>query len=104
MASSKPRALIISKNINHSGSQYWGAYNSTMLALNNLIKTYANENKQTSLKINLFEPPLLESNFINTTSPGEDKKNLVELNKVVTRIISCLGENIIETGEIFNFS
>jgi NAD(P)-dependent dehydrogenase (short-subunit alcohol dehydrogenase family) len=104
LASSKPRALIISKNINHSGSQYWGAYNSTMLALNNLIKTYANENKQTSLKINLFEPPLLESNFINTTSPGEDKKNLVELNKVVARIISCLGENIIETGEIFNFS
>ena len=104
LASSKPRALIISKNINHSGIQYWGAYNSTMLALNNLIKTYANENKQTSLKINLFEPPLLESNFINTTSPGEDKKNLIELNKVVTRIISCLGENIIETGEIFNFS
>ena len=54
LASSKPRALIISKNINHIGSQYWGAYNSTMLALNNLIKTYANENKQTSLKINLL--------------------------------------------------
>ena len=75
-----------------------------MLALNNLVKTYANENKTSNLKINLFEPPLLESNFINTTSPGEDKKNLIELNKVVTRIISCLGENIIETGEIFNFS
>jgi hypothetical protein len=75
-----------------------------MLALNNLIKTYASENKQTSLKINLFEPPLIESNFINITSPGEDKKNLVELSKVVTRIISCLEDNTIETGEIFNFS
>ena len=104
LASSKPRALIISKNINHTASQYWGAYNTTMSALNNLIRTYANENKRTNIKINLFEPPLLESNFLNTTSPGEDKKNLVELNKVITRIISCLDENIIETGEMFNFS
>ena len=104
LASSKPRALIISKNINHTASQYWGAYNTTMSALNNLIRTYANENKRTNIKINLFEPPLLESNFLNTTSPGEDKKNLVELNKVVTRIVSCIGENIIETGEMFNFS
>ena len=103
LASSKPRALIISKNINHTASQYWGAYNTTMSALNNLIRTYANENKRTNIKINLFEPPLIESNFLNITSPGEDKKNLIELNKVVTRIISCLGENIIETGEIFNF-
>ena len=30
LASSKPRALIISKNINHTASQYWGAYNTTM--------------------------------------------------------------------------
>jgi len=104
LASSKPRALIISKNINHTASQYWGAYNTTMSALNNLIRTYANENKRTNIKINLFEPPLLESNFLNTTSPGENKKNLVELNKVVTRIVSCIGENIIETGEMFNFS
>ena len=103
LASSKPRALIISKNINHTASQYWGAYNTTMSALNNLIRTYANENKRTNIKINLFEPPLIESNFLNITSPGEDKKNLIELNKVVTRIISCLGENIIETGEMFNF-
>jgi NAD(P)-dependent dehydrogenase (short-subunit alcohol dehydrogenase family) len=103
LASSKPRALIISKNINHTSNQYWGAYNTTMSALNNLIRTYANENKRTNIKINLFEPPLIESNFLNITSPGEDKKNLIELNKVVTRIISCLGENIIETGEMFNF-
>ena len=78
LASSKPRALIISKNINHTASQYWGAYNTTMSALNNLIRTYANENKRTNIKINLFEPPLIESNFLNITSPGEDKKNLIE--------------------------
>ena len=104
LASNKPRAIIISKNINPIGSQYWGAYNTAMLALNNLIKTYANENKKTNLKINLLEPPLIESNFVNMTSPGEDKKNLVELNEVVDKVISCLGENVIETGEIISFS
>ena len=78
LASSKPRALIISKNISEVGSQYWGSYNTAMLGLNNLIKTYANENKNSNIKINLFEPPLLESNFRNLFF-RKDKKNLIEL-------------------------
>ena len=104
ITANKARVLIISKNISEMGMQYWGSYNTAMLGLNNLVKTYAYENKQSNLKINLFEPPLLESNFINTTSPGVNKKNLVELNNVIDRILSYLDENIIETGEVFSFS
>ncbi len=84
--------------------QYWGSYNTAMMGLNNLVKTYANENKQSDLKINLFEPPLLESNFTNTTSPGINKKKLIELKPVIDKILSYLDENVIETGEVFNFS
>ena len=104
MAANKARALIISKNISETGKQYWGSYNTAMLGLNNLVKTYAHENKQSNLKINLFEPPLLDSNFINTTSPGLNKKDLIELKYVIDKIISYLDENIIETGEVFSFS
>jgi len=104
MAADKARILIISKNISEVGSQYWGSYNTAMLGLNNLIKTYANENKNSNIKINLFEPPIIESNFINTTSPGIDKKKLIELEFVVDKILSYLNEDIIETGEVFNFS
>ena len=104
MAANKARALVISKNISEIGKQYWGSYNTAMLGLNNLVKTYAHENKQSNLKINLFEPPLLESNFINTTSPGINKKELTQLKHVIDRILSYLDENIIETGEIFSFS
>ena len=42
LSSDNARILIISKNILTLGNQYWGSYNSIMLALNNLIKTYAN--------------------------------------------------------------
>ena len=104
MTANKARILIISKNISKMGMQYWGSYNTAMIGLNNLVKTYAYENKQSNLKINLFEPPLLESNFINITSPGIDKKDLVDLKHVIDRILSCLDENIIESGEIFSFS
>ena len=103
-AAEKARILIISKNISELGSQYWGSYNTAMLGLNNLIKTYAYENKQSNLKINMFEPPLMKSNFINVTSPGENMKNLTELDVVIKRILSYLDENFIETGEFFNFS
>ena len=75
-----------------------------MIALNNLIKTYANENKSNNLKINLFEPPLIESNFVNITSPGEDKKNMRELDLVTKKILYYVNEDIEESGEIFNFS
>ena len=104
MNANKARVLIISKNISEIGSQYWGSYNTAKLGLNNLVKTYANENRQSNIKINLFEPPLLESNFVNTIYPGERKDNLIEINAVINSIIFYLGENIIETGEIFSFS
>ncbi len=104
IAADKARLLIISKNVLEIGNQYWGSYNTAMLALNNLIKTYANENKDSNIKINLFEPPLIESNFIDITYPGIDKKNLIKLELVIDKILSYLNENITETGEMFNFS
>ena len=104
LSSDNARILIISKNILTLGNQYWGSYNSIMLALNNLIKTYANENKTSNLKINLFEPPLIESNFANITSPGENNKNMRELNQVVRKILYYVNEDISESGQIFNFS
>ena len=104
MAANKARILIISKNISKMGMQYWGSYNTAMIGLNNLVKTYAYENNKSNLKINLFEPPLLESNFINITSPGIDNKDLVDLKHVIDKILSYLDEDIIESGEIFSFS
>ena len=104
LSSDSARILIISKNILTLGNQYWGSYNSIMLALNNLIKTYASENRKSNLKINLFEPPLIESNFVNITAPGENEKNLSRLSDVTEKILYFLSENMIETGEIFNFS
>ena len=104
LSSDNARILIISKNILTLGSQYWGSYNSIMLALNNLIKTYASENRKSNLKINLFEPPLIESNFVNITAPGKNEKNMSKLNTVTEKILYFLSENMTETGEIFNFS
>ena len=104
LSSNKARIIIISKNISALGDQYWGSYNSIMLALNNLIKTYANENRTRNLKINLFEPPLIESNFTNTTSPGESKKNMLELDLVAKKILYYVNEDINVSGEMFNFS
>ena len=104
LSSNNARILIISKNISTLGDQYWGSYNSIMLALNNLVKTYANENRTRNLKINLFEPPLIESNFVNMTFPGEDKKNMLQLDLVARKILYYVNEDITDTGEIFNFS
>ncbi len=104
LSSNNPRIVIISKNVSTLGNQYWGSYNSAMLALNNLVKTYANENKKKNLKINLFEPPLVESNFVNITSPGEYKENMKELSSITNKILHYVSEDISETGKIFNFS
>ena len=104
LTSNNAKILIISKKISTLGNQYWGSYNSIMLALNNLVKTYANENKTSNLKINLFEPPLIESNFVNITSPGENKKNMYELDLVARKIVYYVNEDISESGKIFNSS
>ena len=95
------RLVIVSSNQN-DGNQYWGAYRPTMKALNELLITYANENKKTNIKANVLCPKAVNTKFRDKIMPGENKNTLLSVNEVAKRILELTSENFQETGKIIN--
>ena len=53
--------------------QYWGIYQPVMSALNELVLSYAMENKNTKIKANIFCPKAVNTKFREIIMPGENK-------------------------------
>ena len=69
---------------------YWGIYQPIMTALNELMLTYANENKNTNIKTNIFCPKATNTNFRERIMPGEDKNNLIKPRDVASKIVDFI--------------
>ena len=95
------RLVIISSN-QDNGNQYWGVYQPTMNALNELLITYANENRKTNIKANVLCPKAVNTNFRDKIMPGENKNTLLSVNEVAEKIIELTSKNFKETGKIIN--
>jgi len=95
------RLAVVSSNQNN-GNLYWGSYQPIMKALNELLITYANENKKTNIKANVLCPKAVNTSFRDKIMPGENKDNLLTVNEVAKRILEVTSKNFKETGKIIN--
>ena len=102
LKNSKNGRLVIVSSNQDSGNQYWGAYLPTMKALNELLITYANENRKTNIKANVLCPTAVNTNFRDKIMPGENKSGLLSVNEVAKKIIELSSKNFKETGKIIN--
>tara|TARA_B100000965_G_scaffold235496_1_gene197293 strand:+ start:138 stop:830 length:693 start_codon:yes stop_codon:yes gene_type:complete len=93
------RLLVISAN-QSKGYQYWGIYNPIMKALNELLITYANENKKTNIKANILCPKAVDTPFRDKIMPGENKDNLLSTIIVAKKIVEITSEDFDKTGEV----
>ena len=92
--------VVLSINPDYIESLYWGIYKPVMLALNELIMTYAKENKKTGIKAKILCPRGVNTPFRENIMPGENKENLVEPIMVAKKLVELLSNN--ETAQIFN--
>ena len=95
------RLAVISFNKNN-GNQYWGIYQPIMRALNELLITYANENKTTRIKANLLCPTGVNTNFRDKIMPGENKNKLLSTKTVAKKILEITSIDFQETGKIID--
>ena len=93
--------MIVSSDQNNE-NQYWGVYQPIMKALNELLITYANENRKTNIKANVLCPKAVNTSFRDKIMPGENKNNLLSVNDVAKKIIELTSKNFQETGKIIN--
>ena len=92
---------VISQKKDEMKSQYWGGYLPTMLALNELVMTYAEETARTNIKANIFCPKPVDTKFREVVMPGEDKTNLLSSKYVAANIVKKIIKNR-DSGKIID--
>jgi NAD(P)-dependent dehydrogenase (short-subunit alcohol dehydrogenase family) len=70
------RAVFVTDARADVPSAYWGAYGATKAAMEHLVLTWAEETRETRLRINLFRPAPFASRLRTAAMPGEDASKL----------------------------
>ena len=70
-----------------------------MTALNELVISFANENKGTSINANIIDPGAVDTKFRENIMPGENKKLIKDPVDIASAIVKFLLSNE-KSGEI----
>jgi NAD(P)-dependent dehydrogenase (short-subunit alcohol dehydrogenase family) len=102
LASDAGRAVFLTSGAAYSTKPFWGAYSTSKAALDALVKSWANEQKNTSLKINLYSPGPVRTAMRAQAMPGENPSTLPTAEDVAPQIVSLCAPDYQETSEIIS--
>ena len=102
LASDAGRAVFLTSGAAYSTKPFWGAYSTSKAALDALVKSWANEQKNTSLKINLYSPGPVRTAMRAQAMPGENPSTLPTAEDVAPQIVSMCAPDYQETGDIIS--
>ncbi|MFZ5720911.1 MAG: SDR family NAD(P)-dependent oxidoreductase [Pseudomonadota bacterium] len=75
-ASERPRAVFLTSGRAIRPRAFWGAYGATKAALENLVRTWADELENTKIRAVLLDPGVMRTRMRAEAMPGEDPKTL----------------------------
>jgi len=80
------RAVFVTSRLATEARAYWGTYAATKAVLHQLALTWAAENQETRLNINLFDPGATATRMRADAMPGEDPKTLPKPCEIATKL------------------
>ncbi len=95
--SESPRALFVTSGVVPRPRAFWGPYQASKAGLEALVYAWADENDQTALRVNLFDPGATRTKMRADAMPGEDPMTLPATEDVAVHMVSML-----EAGETRN--
>ncbi|CBI76220.1 oxidoreductase, short-chain dehydrogenase/reductase family [Bartonella clarridgeiae 73] len=96
------RAIFLSSSVAHCARPFWGPYAASKAALELLARCWAEELKQTSIKVNCVNPGATCTTMRAQAMPGEDPQTLPSPQKVAAEIAHLLSPHLKETGGLFD--
>ncbi|WP_375622919.1 MULTISPECIES: SDR family NAD(P)-dependent oxidoreductase [unclassified Bartonella] len=96
------RAILLSSSVAHATRPFWGAYAASKAALEVIARCWAEELKQTPIKINCVNPGATRTAMRAEAMPGEDPQTLPSPQEVAKKIVHLLSPDLKETGKLFN--
>ncbi|MBX4336053.1 SDR family NAD(P)-dependent oxidoreductase [Bartonella raoultii] len=101
-ASDAGRAILLSSSVAHIARAFWGPYSASKAALEMIARCWAEELKQTPVKINCVNPGATRTTMRAQAMPGEDPYTLPTPQEVASKIVHLSSPHLIETGKLFN--
>jgi NAD(P)-dependent dehydrogenase (short-subunit alcohol dehydrogenase family) len=71
-AAEQPRAIFLTSGRAQRPKAFWGPYGTTKAALENLVRTWADELEQTKIRAVLLDPGVMRTRMRAEAMPGED--------------------------------
>jgi len=85
------RAVFVTDSRAREPRAYWGMYGATKAAMEHLILTWADELRQTNLRVNLFDPGPMGTRLRMHAFPGIPKESLPKPEEVAPAVVDlCL--------------
>lgn len=88
--SEAPRAVFVTSGVVPRPRAFWGPYQASKAGLEALIVAWAEENEQSPLNINLFDPGAVRTEMRADAMPGEDPMTLPSPAEIATQLAPLL--------------
>ncbi len=96
------RVILLSSSVAHVARAFWGPYAASKAALEIIARCWAEELKQTPIKINCVDPGATRTAMRAQAVPGEDPQTLPSPQEVAEKIVHLSSPDLKETGKLFN--
>jgi len=96
------RAIIVSSAAAHSARAYWGPYAASKAAVEAMARSWADEARNTPLRINSVNPGATRTAMRALAMPGENPDTLPHPSEVARKIVPLASPALAETGMIFD--
>lgn len=96
------RAIVMSSGAAHSARAYWGPYAASKAAVEALARSWADETRNTPLRVNCVNPGATRTAMRAQAMPGEDPKTLPHPSETAKSIAKLADPGLAETGAIYS--
>lgn len=94
------RAIFVTSSVARKNCPYWAAYGVSKAALEKMVEIYADETKDTNLKVGLFNPGGTRTAMRAKAFPGEDPETLPHPDEIAKTLINQLSEDAFNTNDL----
>ena len=96
------RAILLSSGAAHSARAFWGPYAASKAAVEAMGRSWADETKNSPLRVNCVNPGATRTAMRAQAMPGENPQTLPHPSEVAASIVALASPALTETGLIFD--
>jgi NAD(P)-dependent dehydrogenase (short-subunit alcohol dehydrogenase family) len=96
------RAVFVSSSSARSAKPYWGLYAASKAAVEAMVKAYAGEIEQTSVRANVFYPGAVRTAMRAKAMPGEDPATLPQPRDIASQLVDMIAPKLTQNGQLYD--